>query len=166
MKTYALGPTKLLTAAERLLVGKGVDSAVGAGRAEDWGGLDGGVHLYTALRGRGSCRILVGFRWVDQREIVDWERAPRWRESASGGAPSWSATPTESERVLGLAHADPRVRAAALARPLPSSVLPLVLIRCSDSDERVHDLARTVLTRALAAADEALLRDSRPWPRW
>jgi hypothetical protein len=170
MTTYGLRPTLLYTPGERLLHGKGVDSAVGAGQAEDWIALDRGVWVYTVCAVRGwkhHSRIQVGFHWFDGREIADWDRAPYWREPDHGpGAPSWSLPPTESEVALCLGHADARVRAAALARAesgaLPASVLPLVLIRCADSDVRVRGLARAALNRALAGADEALLRQLAP----
>ncbi|MER6625093.1 hypothetical protein [Streptomyces sp. NPDC000931] len=168
MTTYGLRPTLLHTPGERLLRGKGVGPAVGAGAAEDWIALDAGVWSGTAgaMRGRRShCRIRVGFHWFDKREIADWDRAPYWRETGPG-APSWSLPPTESEVALCLGHADARVRAAALARAesgaLPASVLPLVLIRCADTDERVRDLARAALERALPGADEAVLRRLAP----
>lgn len=170
MTTYGLRPTQLHTPGERLLHGKGVDSAVGAGSAEDWTALDASVWSGTvgAVRGCSSHRrIRVGFHWFDKREIADWGRAPYWQETGPGpGAPSWSLPPTESEVALCLGHADARVRAAALARAesgaLPASVLPLVLIRCADTDERVRGLARSVLERALAGADETVLRRLAP----
>ncbi|MGW0187731.1 hypothetical protein ACWDV7_18455 [Streptomyces sp. NPDC003362] len=170
MKTHGLHPTRLHTPGERLLHGKGVDSSVGAGRAEDWIDLDATVWSGTvcAVSGwRHHGRIRVGFHWFDDREIANWDLAPYWHECGPGpGAPSWSLPPTESEVALCLGHADARVRAAALARAesgaLPASVLPLVLIRCADTDERVRDLARTALDRALADADEAVLRRLAP----
>ncbi|MEU0836798.1 hypothetical protein [Streptomyces sp. NPDC005969] len=119
-----------------------MDSAVGAGQAEDWIALDRNVWWGTApvVQGYGyHRRIQVGFRWFNGREIADWDRAPYWQEPGHGpGAPSWSRPPTESEVALCLGHADAHVRAAALARAesgaLPASVLPLVLIRCADTD--------------------------------
>ncbi|AIR96385.1 hypothetical protein SGLAU_01785 [Streptomyces glaucescens] len=166
MTTYGLGPTKLYDPSERLLHGKGVESAAGAGGAEDWVRLDRGVHWAThdTVFGAGTrCWRRVGFRSVDTREIADWRRAPYWQEGPGGtGAPSWSLPPTESEIALCLCHGDPRVRAAALAldesADLPASVLPLVLIRSADTDDRVRTLARAVLGRVLAGADEALPR--------
>ncbi|MEU4098393.1 hypothetical protein [Streptomyces sp. NPDC026673] len=165
MTTYELGPTRLYTPGERLLHGKGADSAVGGGRAEDWVALDRSVWSGTACTGRNRSRIRVGFRYVDGREIADWERAPRWQEPSPGpGAPSWSLPPTESEVALCLGHADARVRATALAHTgsgaLP--VLPLVLIRCADGDQRVRALARAAFDHALADADEATLRRLAP----
>ncbi|WP_267883273.1 hypothetical protein [Streptomyces sp. NRRL S-37] len=43
MTTYGLRPTLLHTPGERLLRGKGVGPAVGAGAADDWIALDAGV---------------------------------------------------------------------------------------------------------------------------
>ncbi|MEY7974922.1 hypothetical protein AB8O53_00990 [Streptomyces pilosus] len=167
MTTYELGPTKLYAPAERLLHGKGVQSALGAGEAEDWIRLDRRVHRATSDKafrgGRSTSWVRVGFRSVSAREIADWDLAPYWQEGPSGsGAPSWSLPPTESEIALGLCHGDPRVRAAALAleesAELPASVLPLVLIRSADTDERVRTLARTVLDRVLGDCDTPLPR--------
>lgn len=167
MTTYGLGPTKLYAPSERLLHGKGVESAIEAGEAGDWIRLDGGVHWATrsnVFRGwKSTSWIRVGFRSVNAREIADWRQAPYWQEGLGGtGVPSWSLPPTESEIALCLCHGDPRVRAAALAldesAELPASVLPLVLIRSADTDERVRTLARAILDRVLGDADKALLR--------
>lgn len=179
MHAYRLGPTQLYTPAQRLLLGRGVETVADADRrAEDWIRLDGDVHrgTWTVVhrdRRRWRRRIQVGFSHVDEREIADWARAPYWREpgpDAGTGShpegPSWCEPPTESEIVLCLSHADPRVRAAALARiearalpePLVWLVLPLVLIRSADADERVRDLARALLTPRLGEAEEAELR--------
>ncbi|MGW0929864.1 hypothetical protein [Streptomyces sp. NPDC002644] len=171
MTTYGLGPTKLYARSERLLHGKGMESAIGRGEAEDWIGLDSEVKwvTYKALHPsrRSTSWTRVGFLAVPQQEIADWERAPSWQEDGNGaGAPSWSAPPTESEIALCLSHADPRLRAAALALDargaLPDSVLPLVLIRSADTDERVRTLARAVLDRLLADADDTQLRRLAP----
>ncbi|MEW2491906.1 hypothetical protein [Streptomyces sp. NPDC048411] len=170
MTTRELRPTWFYTPGVRLLHGKGVDSAVGAGQAEDWIALDRGVWSGTVcvvMGWRRHGRIRVGFHWFDDREIADWDGAPYWQEPGPGpGAPSWSLPPTESEVALCLGHADARVRAAALARAesaaLPASVLSLVLIRCADTDGRVRGLARAALDRALAGADEAVLRQLAP----
>ncbi|MFI9150472.1 hypothetical protein [Streptomyces sp. NPDC053367] len=166
MTAHRLGPTRFLTRGERLLHGKGVASATGTGQAEEWVDLDRQIWSGTATSVKGrriSCRIRIGFHWFDKREYADWGRAP-YRQQC--GTPSWSAPPTESEIALCLAHADARVRAAALAHVqsavAPASVLPLVLIRCADADERVRDLAREILGRALADADEAVLRRLSP----
>ncbi|QIJ60642.1 HEAT repeat domain-containing protein [Streptomyces sp. JB150] len=163
MTTYDLGPTTLYAPCERLLHGKGVTCAIGAGEAEDWIRLDRRVHRAThdhASGGRttaSASRTRVGPWPVSTREIADWRRAPYWRENPDGSAAvSWSLPPTESEIALCLCHADPRVRAAALALDtagqLPDSVLPLVLIRSADTDERVRTCARTVLDRVLGDA--------------
>ncbi|MCL7424861.1 hypothetical protein [Streptomyces sp. YS415] len=170
MTTYGLLPTRLHTPGARLLHGKSVESAVGAGQAGDWTDLDSDVWLRTAYVVRGwrhQGRIRVGFHWFDDREIADWSRAPYWHECGPGpGAPSWSLPPTESEVALCLAHADARVRTAALSRAesgaLPASVLPLVLIRCADTDEGVRDLARAVFDRMLNGADESTLHRLAP----
>ncbi|MFI9345299.1 hypothetical protein ACIG0D_29150 [Streptomyces sp. NPDC052773] len=167
MTTYGLGPTKLYAPSERLLHGKGVESAIGAGEAGDWIRLDSGVHWATrsnVFRGwKSTSWIRVGFRSVNAREIADWRQAPYWQEGLGGtGVPSWSLPPTESEIALCLCHGDPRVRAAALAldesAELPASVLPLVLIRSADTDVHVRTLARAILDRVLGDADKALLR--------
>ncbi|MFZ4184415.1 HEAT repeat domain-containing protein [Streptomyces pseudogriseolus] len=167
MTTYDLGPTQFYAPSERLLHGRGVESAIRAGEAEDWIRLDRGVHRATCsnvFRGwKSTSWIRVGFRSVNTREIADWRRAPYWQEGLGGtGAPSWSLPPTESQIALCLCHGDPRVRAAALAldepAQLPASVLPLVLIRSADTDERVRTLARAVLDRVLGDSDEALPR--------
>ncbi|MEV4682303.1 hypothetical protein [Streptomyces kurssanovii] len=166
MTTLELRPTRHCSPGERLLHGKGVVSAVGAGRAEDWADLDRDVWWATvsAVMGRSHHgRVRVGHHWFDKREIADWSRAPYWHEPASGvGSPAWSRPPTESEIALCLCHADTRVRAAALglaeSAALPVSVLPLVLIRCADTEKPVRDLARSVLGSVLAGADEAVLR--------
>ncbi|MFE6358717.1 hypothetical protein ACFVP3_01690 [Streptomyces sp. NPDC057806] len=168
MTTYGLRPTRLHTPGARLLHGKGVESAVGAGTAEDWTDLDSDVDLrtYCAFKGwKHQGRIRVGFHWFDDREIADWDRAPYWQGS-DPGAPSWSLPPTASDIALCLAHADPRVRTAALglgeSGALPPSVLPLVLIRCADTDERVRTLARTVFDRMLTGAGADALRRLAP----
>ncbi|WP_143662085.1 HEAT repeat domain-containing protein [Streptomyces glaucescens] len=166
MTVYGLGPTKLYAPAERLLHGRGVESAIGAGEAEDWIRLDSRVHRATCSVFRGwkpTSWIRVGFRSVNTREIADWRHAPYWQEGLDGtGSPSWSLPPTESEIALCLCHVDPRVRAAALdldeSAELPASVLPLVLIRSADTDERVRTLARAILDRVLGDADKALPR--------
>ncbi|MFC8373120.1 HEAT repeat domain-containing protein [Streptomyces sp. NPDC057239] len=167
MTTYDLGPTQLYAPSERLLHGKGVECAIGAGEAEDWIRLDRRVHWATCSNvfrsGKSTSWIRVGFRSVNTREIADWRRAPYWQEGLGGtAAPSWSLPPTESEIALCLCHGDPRVRAAALAldesAELPVSVLPLVLIRSADTDERVRTLARAVLDRVLGDFDKALPR--------
>ncbi|TXS48188.1 hypothetical protein EAO77_30885 [Streptomyces sp. t39] len=143
-----------------------MESAVGAGRAGDWVALDRSIWSGTVATVRGwrrRGRIRIGYHWFDDREVADWESAPYWHGPAPDrGAPSWSRPPTESQLALCLGHADARVRAAALTRDaqaggLPASVLPLVLIRCADTDDRVRGLARTVLDRALAGADDAEL---------
>ncbi|MGW0604674.1 hypothetical protein [Streptomyces sp. NPDC002640] len=171
MTTYGLGPTKLYARSERLLHGKGMESAIGRGEAEDWIGLDSEVKwvTYKALHpsGRSTSWTRVGFLAVPQQEIADWERAPSWQEDGTGaGAPSWSLPPTESEIALCLSHADPRLRAAALTLDargaLPDSVMPLVLIRSADTDERVRTLARAVLDHLLADADDTQLRRLAP----
>lgn len=165
MTTYGLDPTSS-TPSERLLHGKGVGSAIGAGEAEDWIRLDSRVHWATCsnvFRGwKSTSWIRVGFRSVNTREIADWRQAPYWQEGLGGtGVPSWSLPPTESEIALCLCHGDPRVRAAALAldesAELPASVLPLVLIRSADTDDRVRTLARAILDRVLGDSDKALL---------
>ncbi|MEU3553950.1 hypothetical protein [Streptomyces fragilis] len=179
MRTYRLGPTQLYTPARRLLLGRRVEAAVGACRqAGDWLRLDGDVHRGTSTvtdRGRTRHnRIRVGFPRVDERETADWSRAPYWQapgpDTGNGArpeGPSWSVPPTESEIVLCLAHADPRMRAAALAlvearalpEPVARLVVPLVLIRSADADERVRDLARAALAPRLREASEAELRE-------
>ncbi|MFJ8085431.1 hypothetical protein ACIQ6Y_33230 [Streptomyces sp. NPDC096205] len=162
MTTYQLGPAQFYTRGERLLRGKGVASAVGAGRAEDWVALDRSTELGTGWRGR--VRTRIGFRWYDQRAIADW--APYQQESGLDGCPLGRPPGTESEIALFLCHRDARVRAVALglaeSGALPASVLPLVLIRCADTDERVRELARATFDRTLADADEAALRQLAP----
>jgi hypothetical protein len=167
MTTYGLGPTRLHTPAQRLLRGKGVASAAGAGTAEEWVRLDRAVHVGTSLESgpwKYEGRERVGFRTVGQREIADWSRAPYWQDGPGGGAPSWSSPPTSSEIALCLSHVDPRVREAALAlalagaEALPDSLLPLVLIRTADTHQRVRDLARTLAHQALGAVDSTVSR--------
>ncbi|MEV4941850.1 hypothetical protein [Streptomyces zaomyceticus] len=178
-------PTQYHSPEERLLHGKGIAAAVGAGRAEDWAELDQNLAMDTWRPGprwsRGTVRI--GFHWFDTRELADWTTAPHWHETGPDGGPggvaAWSSPPTESEIVLALCHADPLVRAAALRlAELPAAALPLVLIRCADTDGTVRELARAILSRALdgtdAATDEAvralvplaLLLDLRRHGRW
>ncbi|WP_328486455.1 hypothetical protein [Streptomyces zaomyceticus] len=178
-------PAQYRSPGERLLHGKGIAAAAGAGRAEDWARLDQGVATYTWRPGprwsRG--RVRVGFHWFDDRELADWTTAPHWHETGPDGGPggvaAWSLPPTESEIALALCHADPRLRAAALRlAELPAAALPLVLLRCADTDGTVRELARALLRGALAgtgaAADEAvralvplaLLLDLRRHGRW
>ncbi|MFD9052418.1 hypothetical protein [Streptomyces zaomyceticus] len=160
-------PAQYRSPGERLLHGKGIAAAAGAGRAEDWARLDQGVATYTWRPGprwsRG--RVRVGFHWFDDRELADWTTAPHWHETGPDGGPggvaAWSLPPTESEIALALCHADPRLRAAALRlAELPAAALPLVLLRCADTDGTVRELARALLSGALAgtgaAADEAV----------
>ncbi|MEV8587250.1 hypothetical protein AB0424_10000 [Streptomyces sp. NPDC051180] len=162
-------PTQHRSPAERLLHGKGVATAVGRGRAEDWTRLDQGVSVHTWRPGPrwSTGRFRVGFHWFDSRELADWTTAPHWHETGPAGGPGgvagWSQPPTGSEIALALCHADPRLRAAALRLAedgaLPAATLPLVLIRCADTDATVRELARAVLDGALsgsgAAADDA-----------
>ncbi|WP_031011869.1 hypothetical protein [Streptomyces sp. NRRL F-5727] len=155
-----LGPTHYLRGGERLLHGKDTASAVGAGRAEDWVGLDDDVFSGTLRRvagwRRGTSTFLLGAHWFDAREVADWDTAPYWDEEA--GAVSWGRPPTPSELALGLCHADPRVRAAALDAAGPEAPLPLLLLRCADGDAGVRERARAVFARALATADDATAR--------
>ncbi|MER5309741.1 HEAT repeat domain-containing protein [Streptomyces sp. NPDC002773] len=176
MTTHDLLPTEYYSPEERLLHGKGVASAVGAGRAEDWVELDQSVAVNTwsperRWRRRGELR--VGFHWFDMREIADWDTAPHWHGPAAGTetedgscSPSWRPPLTESELALGLCHEDPRLRLAALGLAadggLPASVLPFVLIRCADTDGAVRELARSVIGPALAGADDTVVRGLAP----
>ncbi|WP_189832387.1 hypothetical protein [Streptomyces zaomyceticus] len=142
------------------------------------------VHLAARPGPRWSRgRVRVGFHWFDDRELADWTTAPHWHETGPDGGPggvaAWSLPPTESEIALALCHADPRLRAAALRiAELPAAALPLVLVRCADTDGTVREPARATLSGALAgtgaAADEAvralvplaLLLDLRRHGRW
>ncbi|MFD3533190.1 hypothetical protein [Streptomyces sp. NPDC058664] len=166
-------PTQYYSPGERLLHGKGIASAAGAGRAEDWIALDESVWVYawrTDNRWSRQGSLRVGFHWFDDREISDWRRSPHWHEAGAGTGTAagvcWSAPPTESEIAMGLCHDDPRIRLAALRLAedgaMPASALPLVLIRCADTDTTVRELARTVLDRALAEADEDAVRALAP----
>ncbi|MFH7595774.1 hypothetical protein WDV06_11820 [Streptomyces racemochromogenes] len=157
MVNMSLLPSRFLSAGERLLHGRGVAAAVGAGRAEDWVRLDEDVFLGTLRRVAGwniSCRLQVGFHWFDGREIADWDTAPYWGVDG----PSWAGVPTGSELALCLCHADPRIRAAALAAGGPAAPLPLLLLRCADNDERVRGQARALFAEALAAAGDGRVR--------
>ncbi|MFD0374316.1 hypothetical protein [Streptomyces sp. NPDC127112] len=157
MVNVSLLPGRFLSGGERLLHGKGVDAAVGAGRAEDWVRLDADVFHGTLSRVAGwkiASRLQVGFHWFDGREIADWDTAPYWDVDG----PSWAGPPTGSELALCLCHADPRVRAAALAAGGPAAPLPLLLLRCADNDERVRGRARAAFTEALAAVGDGSLR--------
>ncbi|MEU8758336.1 hypothetical protein [Streptomyces sp. NPDC048659] len=151
--------TRHLRRGERLLHGKGTASAVGAGRAADWVELDSDVHAGTWPRvggWRSSSRFRLGAHWFDSREVADWDTAPYWDEEA--GAPDWGRPPTPSELALGLCHADPRVRAAALDEAGPAAPLPLLLLRCADSEDPVRERARAAFAPALDTADDASVR--------
>ncbi|MEU8779892.1 hypothetical protein [Streptomyces sp. NPDC048606] len=146
-----LTPTQFLSAGERLLHGKDVAAAVGAGRAEDWVRLDADVFNGTLSRVAGwkfSETLRVGFHWFDRREIADWDTAPYW----AGDGPLREGPPSESELALCLCHADPRVRAAALDAGGAAAPLPLLLLRCADNDQGVRERARTAFATALTAA--------------
>ncbi|WP_338497561.1 hypothetical protein [Streptomyces sp. SJL17-4] len=164
-------PTQYRSPGERLLHGKGIVSAAGAGRAEDWVRLDRSARISTWQPGprRSSGRVRVGFHWFDDHELNDWTIAPHWHEAGPDGRPArvaWSGPPTESEIALALCHDDPRLRAAALRLAgdggLPGAALPLVLIRCADTDGTVRELARAVLGGALAGAEDAAVRALAP----
>ncbi|MFJ3926239.1 hypothetical protein [Streptomyces sp. NPDC090022] len=157
MANGLLLPTQFLSGGERLLHGKSVAAAVGAGLAGDWVRLDMDVHYGTWDRVAGwkvSSSLRVGFHWFDQREIADWGTVPYW----DGDAPSWASPPTESELALCLCHADPRVRAAALDAGGAAAPLPLLLLRCADNDERVRGRAREVFAAAFAAVGDESAR--------
>ncbi|MGW6390849.1 hypothetical protein ACWFR1_10110 [Streptomyces sp. NPDC055103] len=166
-------PTRYYSPGERLLHGKGIASAAGAGRAEDWIALDSSVWTYawrTDARWSRQGSLRVGFHWFDDREISDWRRSPHWHEADAGAGTGagvcWSSPPTECEIAMGLCHDDPRIRLAALRLvedgALPATALPLVLIRCADTDTTVRELARAVLDRALAEAHEDVVRALAP----
>ncbi|MEU8882361.1 hypothetical protein [Streptomyces hydrogenans] len=154
-----LGPSQYLHRGERLLHGKDTASAVGAGRAEDWAQLDSDVFSGTLDRvagWSGRSTFLLGAHWFDRREVADWDTAPYWDEET--GAPSWGRPPTPAELALGLCHADPRVRAAALDEAGPTAPPPLLLLRCADGDEAVRDRARAAFTAVLATTDDDTAR--------
>ncbi|MFI9293953.1 hypothetical protein [Streptomyces gardneri] len=182
-------PTQRRSPGERLLHGKGIATAVGAGRAEDWQRLDQEVDVSTWRPGPrwSSGQRRIGFHWFDIHEVNDWTTAPHWHEAGPDGRPggvAWSRPPTESEIALALCHDDPRLRAAALGLAgegaLPDTALPLVLIRCADTDGTVRELARAILPgmldRSLAGAEDAaavqalvplaLLLDLRRYGAW
>ncbi|MFJ3632944.1 hypothetical protein [Streptomyces sp. NPDC090112] len=150
-------PTQYLTAGERLVHGKGVGAAVGAGRAEDWVRLDTDVHSGTLDRAYGwkcTLSLRIGAHWFDSREVADWDTVPHW----NGDGLSWTSPPTESELALCLCNADPRVRAKALEREAARAPLPLLLLRCADTAPAVRERARTAFAAALAAAGDGSVR--------
>ncbi|MFF3840580.1 hypothetical protein [Streptomyces sp. NPDC001930] len=106
---------------------------MGAGRAEDWVRLDQSAHIST------------------------WQPDEAGPDGRPDGV-AWSRPPTESEIAPALCHDDPRLRAAALRLAgdgaLPAAALPLVLIRCADTDGTVRALARTALGGTLAEAED------------
>ncbi|MEU6310695.1 hypothetical protein [Streptomyces sp. NPDC047014] len=136
----AFGPTAYRTPAQRVLHGRGLREAVRGGGPEVWARLDAEVHLNTGPWGR--CTRRVGFRWVDEAEIDDWGAVARRYEGGAGVCPA-----SESELVLALCHHDARVRAEALrhAGAGEGAVLPLVLLRCADTDAGVRERARALL---------------------
>ncbi|MFG2339764.1 hypothetical protein [Streptomyces yangpuensis] len=165
MANVFLLPTQYLSAGERLLHGKAVSSAVAPGRAEDWVRLDTDVFHGTLGRVSGwkvSSKRWIGDHCFDGREIADWDTAPYWCEGEdrtgadgpTGAAPSWGRPPTPSELALCLCHADARVRAAALDTGGAIALLPLLLLRCADGDERVRERARRAFAEALDGADD------------
>lgn len=93
------------------------------------------------------------------REWVDYDLATRrsyYWSALSGTLPEPPSAPAEA-----LCHGDGRVREAALRRPVPGALLPLVVLRCADWAEPVRDAARAVLAAApveplVAAADTVL----------
>lgn len=154
-----LSRTAFYASHERLLHGKDPARSLDGDGPRAWTRLDQYVHYvtYAPPGWSSSGSVLVGGYRFDSREIADWSTAPHWHE---GHGVNWaSAPPAEPELALGLCHADPRVREAALGhaagRP---GVLALVLIRCSDTAEPVRERARAVLAGALGAAGEAELR--------
>ncbi|MGW2300310.1 hypothetical protein [Streptomyces sp. NPDC001809] len=159
-------PTRHRSPGERLLHGNGIAAAADGVRAEDWARLELSAHVATwqTGSGRSSGRVRVGFHWFDSRELDAHDPPPHWHEAGPDGRPAgvaWSRPPTESEIALALCHEDPRLRAAALRLtgdgPLPVA-LPLVLIRCADTDDTVRGLARAVLGELLDEAGDATVR--------
>ncbi|MFF8512458.1 hypothetical protein ACF064_30750 [Streptomyces sp. NPDC015492] len=164
-------PTRHRSPGERLLHGKGIAAAADGVRAEDWTGLDQSAHVATWWTGsaRSSGRVRVGFHWFDSRELDAHGAPPHWHEAGPDGRPAgvaWSRPPTESEIALALCHDDPRLRAAALRLSadgtLPAAALPLVLLRCADTDGTVRGLARPVLGGMLDTAGDATVRALAP----
>lgn len=177
-----LSRTEFRSPATRLLHGEDPARALDGDGPRAWADLDGSVASSTDGGWASSGTVRVGTRWFDCREIADWSTAPHWHdghEGHDGHGVTWAATPPAApELALGLCHADPRVREAALGhaagRP---EVLALVLIRCADTEEPVRERARAVLTAELdavtAGADPvralpplALLLSTRRYGAW
>ncbi|MCX4694315.1 hypothetical protein [Streptomyces sp. NBC_01408] len=154
-----LSRTAFLTPSERLFHGKEPARSLDGDGPQAWTRLDESVSCRTWTDGRRSSSgtVRVGPNWFDAREIADWSTAPHWHE---GHGVTWAATPpADPELALCLCHADPRVREAAVGhaagRP---GVLPLVLIRCADTEEPVRAAARAVLAAELDSAGEETVR--------
>ncbi|MFF4321520.1 hypothetical protein [Streptomyces sp. NPDC001568] len=160
-----LGPTRFRSPTERLRHGTDPARCLDGDGPRAWESLEREVRRATSRGCECGGTVEVG-GCSSGCPFADGEEAGRSAapHRRRGRRTTWRAEPpADAELALGLCHADPRVREAAVGRSAGRpGLLPLVVLRCADADEPVRTAARTELAAALRPAGDAAVRSLVP----